>query len=82
MYSNEHLHTPCIVNCLLCSLTSVCRLQESAEVVSLLRLVDLGLKSWDILDQQEFEEDELVCSAAAHTHTHTHTQHTHQLCRC
>ena len=67
-------------------------MQESAEVVSLLRLVDLGLKSWDILDQQEFEEDELVCSHSStlvlvHTHTHTHTharaythtrtQHTH-----
>ena len=50
----------------------MCYAQESAEVVSLLRLIDLGLKSWDILDQQEFEEDELVCSLS-HTPHNMHT---------
>ena len=56
--------------------------------MSLLRLVDLGLKSWDILDQQEFEEDELVCiqfnagdtPTCTHPHPYTRTHlfaHTH-----
>lgn len=38
--------------------------RESPEVVSLVRLLDLGLKSWDILDQQDFVEDKLDVSLA------------------